>query len=562
MDLNDDGVDEFELDYEGLEDEFKQASASADAKVVNDDDDEDDEDKERNWRRRGGEEEDKTPGEYQRESSSSSRTRGGDRGHNHTSRHHNNNISSRKRPRGGDRHQPQPQQHFGQRNAKRQMVAAPPSGGGGGRGWGAFHQQQMKPPMMQMGRGRPMPMMQMPRPPRGGGRGGYGARGRGGFSMGRGPPRPMHPYKNNNRRSPNPGDGYGMYSAPRPSHSQQHVARPPRSPPGGGAQYQQTSCTVMVSNVPAKQCTIGRLAGHFGRFGEVVNIKVHPDQQRAFVQFGSQKQAAKAFRHPQPVFNNRFIEVSWAPDQSGPAGAAVLKASGGDGGGVKGKQALSGDKMKWEAPEVTRAREEAKRKKKIKILAARKNQSEAQLSAAEKTLKFTQGTLKAKREKIGNLSEQISLNKAILMKLIAAKKKGKKISTEEKSNAMKQIKDLTLSLKSAQAAIKAAEHHVSKAQSGLKIRKSVHARNTELLAAEIAKDAAAASAHESEKDVAQDAQNPSSAAAENAGIGGVADDDEAALYEEEDPAALAISGDALEQDDGGEFEINFDYDDE
>ena len=132
----------------------------------------------------------------------------------------------------------------------------------------------------------------------------------------------------------------------------------------------------MVSNVPAKQCTIGRLAGHFGRFGEIVNVKVHPSDERAFVQFETQQQAAaKAFRHPKPVFNNRFITVVWAPDQAGPEGAVVLKAAGGDGGGNKGKEVLSGDRMKWEAPEVTQQRAEAKQKKKIKMLTMRKEKS-------------------------------------------------------------------------------------------------------------------------------------------------------------------------------------------
>ena len=114
----------------------------------------------------------------------------------------------------------------------------------------------------------------------------------------------------------------------------------------------------------------------------------------------------------------------WAPDQAGPEGAVVLKAAGGDGGGNKGKEVLSGDRMKWEAPEVTQQRAEAKQKKKIKMLTMRKEKSGKNLASAEKTVQFTQGQLKSKRESVGNVSKQIAEQKAILDEANCGKEKG------------------------------------------------------------------------------------------------------------------------------------------
>ena len=161
--------------------------------------------------------------------------------------------------------------------------------------------------------------------------------------------------------------------------------------------------------------------------------------------------------------------------------------------------------MTWEAPEVAKKREEAakkreedKRKKQLVALLARKAKSEKQLASATSAVAFTQGQLKAKREKIPGISQDIADQKAILKKLIDAKKKGKPISADEKTSALKKIQELSLTLKSVQAAIKNAERHATKAQSTLKIRKSMHVRTCELLEKAQAAGAAAEATEKAE----------------------------------------------------------------
>ena len=137
------------------------------------------------------------------------------------------------------------------------------------------------------------------------------------------------------------------------------------------------------------------------------------------------------------------------------------------------------------------------------------------------------------------------------MKLIAAKKKGKTISADEKADALKKIKELTLTLKSTQAGIKAAERHVAKAQSAVKMRKVVHERNVEML--DTALKAAASVPELAAKKLPETKPLQSRAAAKPE-----ADVDEPL---DADQSALDLDfGDEAAGVDDGEFEIDLDFD--
>jgi RNA-binding protein 26 len=54
------------------------------------------------------------------------------------------------------------------------------------------------------------------------------------------------------------------------------------------------------------------LSGYFGRFGQIVNVQVLPDEDKAYVQFSTHESAAAAVSSPKAVFGNRFIKLVWA----------------------------------------------------------------------------------------------------------------------------------------------------------------------------------------------------------------------------------------------------------
>jgi RNA-binding protein 26 len=54
------------------------------------------------------------------------------------------------------------------------------------------------------------------------------------------------------------------------------------------------------------------LLSHFEKFGQVVDVRIPPHSDRAFVQFASREAAESALASPDAVLGNRFIRLSWA----------------------------------------------------------------------------------------------------------------------------------------------------------------------------------------------------------------------------------------------------------
>jgi len=70
--------------------------------------------------------------------------------------------------------------------------------------------------------------------------------------------------------------------------------------------------TVVIANIPESLNNIEKLNSHFKTFGNIVNIQVRPDLNKAFVQFSQHEEAQRAMNSPQAVLNNRFIKVYWS----------------------------------------------------------------------------------------------------------------------------------------------------------------------------------------------------------------------------------------------------------
>lgn len=70
--------------------------------------------------------------------------------------------------------------------------------------------------------------------------------------------------------------------------------------------------TLFVKRVPLKDNKREALLSHFQKFGEVIDIYIPFQSERAFVQFSKREEAEAALRAPDAVMGNRFIELWWA----------------------------------------------------------------------------------------------------------------------------------------------------------------------------------------------------------------------------------------------------------
>jgi RNA-binding protein 26 len=86
--------------------------------------------------------------------------------------------------------------------------------------------------------------------------------------------------------------------------SQSTVAR------GSGSERAQQ--TLYVSCIPPTSNKAEVLLLHFEKFGQVVDVRIPPHSDRAFVQFASREAAESALASPDAVMGNRFIRLSWA----------------------------------------------------------------------------------------------------------------------------------------------------------------------------------------------------------------------------------------------------------
>lgn len=76
--------------------------------------------------------------------------------------------------------------------------------------------------------------------------------------------------------------------------------------------------TLFVNGVPQKNNRRDALLSHFQKFGEVIDIYIPVNSERAFVQFSKREEAEAALRAPDAVMGNRFIKLWWANRDSIP----------------------------------------------------------------------------------------------------------------------------------------------------------------------------------------------------------------------------------------------------
>ena len=86
--------------------------------------------------------------------------------------------------------------------------------------------------------------------------------------------------------------------------------------------------TLFVNGIPQKNNKREALLSHFQKFGEVIDIYIPMNSERAFVQFSKREEADAALNSPDAVMGNRFIKLFWAnrdsiPDDSMSSGTSI-----------------------------------------------------------------------------------------------------------------------------------------------------------------------------------------------------------------------------------------------
>ncbi|GAA0163410.1 RNA metabolism protein [Lithospermum erythrorhizon] len=76
--------------------------------------------------------------------------------------------------------------------------------------------------------------------------------------------------------------------------------------------------TLFVNGIPHKDNTKEALLSHFQKFGQVIDIHIPSNSERAFVQFSKREEAEATLRAPDAVMGNRFIKLWWANRDSIP----------------------------------------------------------------------------------------------------------------------------------------------------------------------------------------------------------------------------------------------------
>ncbi|KAK1298002.1 Zinc finger CCCH domain-containing protein 27 [Acorus calamus] len=94
-----------------------------------------------------------------------------------------------------------------------------------------------------------------------------------------------------------------------------------------GKMPQKALRTLFVNGIPLKTNKREALLSHFQKFGEVIDIYIPHNSEKAFVQFQKREEAEAALKAPDAVMGNRFIKLWWANRDSIPSeGEGSMKA--------------------------------------------------------------------------------------------------------------------------------------------------------------------------------------------------------------------------------------------
>lgn len=191
--------------------------------------------------------------------------------------------------------------------------------------------------------------------------------------------------------------------------------------------------TLNVEKIPTEFCQISTVNDFFAKFGTITNISVVPHMQKAVIQYSTRAEAESAYSSPDAIFDNRFVKVYWAKeDTSGATGA-------GAGSGAGGVPDAAAPNVNEPDPELVKAR--------AAELAKEKEEKQ------RKHQEHMKRVLEIQKKKESLLQQQIDEQKRLLAKLTDSAG----MSKAEKSELLKALKSIQSDIDTSKSAAVEAE---------------------------------------------------------------------------------------------------------
>lgn len=94
-----------------------------------------------------------------------------------------------------------------------------------------------------------------------------------------------------------------------------------------GRTFQKALRTLFVNGIPLKNNKKEAILSHFRKFGQIIDIYIPLNSEKAFVQFSKREEAEAAYMAPDAVMGNRFIKLWWANRDSIPDNGSSIPDS-------------------------------------------------------------------------------------------------------------------------------------------------------------------------------------------------------------------------------------------
>ncbi|OAL47644.1 hypothetical protein IQ07DRAFT_544651 [Pyrenochaeta sp. DS3sAY3a] len=78
-----------------------------------------------------------------------------------------------------------------------------------------------------------------------------------------------------------------------------------------GTSHDHTNTMLVVERIPKSHRTEDAVRAYFSQFGTVLEVTIHSPRKLAVVKFEDNETAARAYKSPKAVFDNRFVQLYW-----------------------------------------------------------------------------------------------------------------------------------------------------------------------------------------------------------------------------------------------------------
>ncbi|KAI8375161.1 hypothetical protein BD560DRAFT_327017 [Blakeslea trispora] len=200
--------------------------------------------------------------------------------------------------------------------------------------------------------------------------------------------------------------------------------------------------TLVVEKIPAECCQIAIVNDYFAKFGTITNISVQPNLQKAIIQYSSRAEAEKAYSSPDVIFDNRFVKVYWSKEDTN--GAEMSSAT---------TAPSAAQQVNLPAKVSNEPDPELVAKRAAELAAVREEKQ-------KKHQEHMKSILELQKKRESQLQQQIDEQKRLLARLTDSAN----MSTEEKAELLKQLKQVQSDIDTSRSDAAAAANAAANAQ--------------------------------------------------------------------------------------------------